>query len=299
MSLGKLAVQALPQTLRYHSRFVRSERFVQFVGFPRSGHSLIGAVIEAHPDAVIAHELDVMGLINKRVPLPIIHGLIARNNAEFGAAGRWWNGLTYDIPSGERAATQPVVIGDKKGDWAARWCARDPDLLEAANRRLGRRSQWILVVRHPLDNIATMSLRKGRLYDRLRIAAAEGGGASDFGSALKRAQAEGGIPAEALDEMIEDYDALCASTEKMRQQTPARNWHEIAYEEFVAQPVDAIENLFGFLGLRSLDGLIHAAAAIVRPGGRSRDKVSWSADQLQSVAAIVERYPFLHRYEIG
>ena len=32
------------------------EKFVFFVGYARSGHSMIGSVIDAHPDMVIAHE---------------------------------------------------------------------------------------------------------------------------------------------------------------------------------------------------------------------------------------------------
>ena len=32
------------------------EKFVFFVGYPRSGHSIIGSVMDAHPDIVIAHE---------------------------------------------------------------------------------------------------------------------------------------------------------------------------------------------------------------------------------------------------
>ena len=32
------------------------EKFVLFVGYPRSGHSLIASVMDAHPDIVIAHE---------------------------------------------------------------------------------------------------------------------------------------------------------------------------------------------------------------------------------------------------
>ncbi len=32
------------------------EKFVFFIGYPRSGHSIIGSVMDAHPDIVIAHE---------------------------------------------------------------------------------------------------------------------------------------------------------------------------------------------------------------------------------------------------
>src|SRR5690349_21009491 len=34
------------------------ERFCLFVGYPRSGHSLIGSLLNAHHEVVIAHEMD-------------------------------------------------------------------------------------------------------------------------------------------------------------------------------------------------------------------------------------------------
>lgn len=34
--------------------------FVLFIGYPRSGHSLVGALIDAHPHAVVSHEVDII-----------------------------------------------------------------------------------------------------------------------------------------------------------------------------------------------------------------------------------------------
>ncbi len=41
--------------------FADLERFWSFIGYPRSGHSLIGSLINAHPDVVVCHELDTLG----------------------------------------------------------------------------------------------------------------------------------------------------------------------------------------------------------------------------------------------
>jgi len=40
--------------------FDNVDRFVMFVGFPRSSHSLVGSLLDAHPEACIAHEMDVL-----------------------------------------------------------------------------------------------------------------------------------------------------------------------------------------------------------------------------------------------
>ena len=48
---------------RYRADFARVQRFCLFVGYPRSGHSLVGALLNAHRHAVIAHELNAPPLI--------------------------------------------------------------------------------------------------------------------------------------------------------------------------------------------------------------------------------------------
>ena len=36
------------------------KNFVLFMGYPRSGHSIVAALLDAHPHIVISHELNVM-----------------------------------------------------------------------------------------------------------------------------------------------------------------------------------------------------------------------------------------------
>ena len=40
--------------------FETIQLYCMFVGYPRSGHSLVGTLLDAHPDIVIAHELDAL-----------------------------------------------------------------------------------------------------------------------------------------------------------------------------------------------------------------------------------------------
>jgi|TARA_R100000501_G_scaffold12618_1_gene23274 hypothetical protein len=292
--LWRLAWNSLPTLMANPRAFLQVRSFVQFAGFPRSGHSLIGSIIDAHPSAVISHELDAMGLIRKGVPLSLLHDMVADNSRAFSEAGRYWNGLRYQVPGyAHGIKDRPLVVGDKKGDWAVRWCAEDPGLLDRAQRLLGSGSRWILVARNPFDNIATMSLRKGREYDRLRIA----NSADTFRRALREAQERGRVSASALDEMIDDYETLCETTEQMKTRLPDGDWHEIVYERFTKHPFGAIEDLLTFLGLNADPTFVTSAASIVRESRhRSRDDVVWSAQQKMRVAAMTRRFSFLRAY---
>ena len=44
--------------------FARVESLCLFIGYPRSGHSLIGALLDAHPNAIIADELDALKYVH-------------------------------------------------------------------------------------------------------------------------------------------------------------------------------------------------------------------------------------------
>ncbi len=292
-SLSRLQAKSIWLSLRYWTSLRDLRTFVQFAGWPRSGHSLIGALIDAHPDAAIAHELDTMGLFRKGVPADRLAALCLGNAATFTAAGRHWNGFCYAVPDAPHGPSGRLrVAGDKKGDWATRWAAQDPALVSrlAIESRLDCR--WILVTRHPADNIATMSLRHGRTYDMLRISET-----SDTAEAIRLAQTDGRIPSQVDDAMISDYGGLAASVAAMKEQVPAQNWHEIVYEEFTERPHAELERLAGFLGLDPDPVWRDGAAALVRPGhSRSRDKLSWRNDQRARTSAIIAAHDFLSVY---
>ena len=107
-----------------------------------------------------------------------------------------------------------------------RWFQAEPRLIDMAKRRIDARCKWILVTRHPLDNISTMSLRKGRTYDELRIASDS---SADFRSKLKAHQDSGNITSAALDGMIDDYEQLCETIERMQTEIPSAEWIHVKY----------------------------------------------------------------------
>lgn len=271
--------------------------FLQFAGFPRSGHSLIGSLIDAHPDALVSHELDAMGLVENGLSRAEILALVRRNSARFMANGRHWNGFAYVVPEGANGTTRNArLLGDKKGDWAVRRVLAAPGLLDRLHECMALPCKWILVVRNPFDNIATMSMRRGGAYDRLRIDAAS---PADFNAALA-AEKGGSVADRADDEMIEDYARLCEGVERLRAEVAGGDWLELQYEDFTDGPEAGLARLLGFLDLEPDSGFVAAAASIVRPArGSSRNAVSWGAAQRGRVREIIARHDFLGRARHG
>ena len=51
----------LPPTENVLNVYDGVETFVMFIGYPRSSHSLVGAILDAHPEIIIPHEYGLMG----------------------------------------------------------------------------------------------------------------------------------------------------------------------------------------------------------------------------------------------
>ena len=66
------------------------ETYCMFLGYPRSGHSLVGALLDAHPDVIIAHELDVLKYIGEGCGRPQIYSLLLENSQAAREGGRKW-----------------------------------------------------------------------------------------------------------------------------------------------------------------------------------------------------------------
>ena len=59
---------------RHRDDFAAVRTFLLFVGHPRSGHSLVGSLLDAHPDVVVSHELDALEVRRRRLPpRPAVH----------------------------------------------------------------------------------------------------------------------------------------------------------------------------------------------------------------------------------
>jgi len=106
-----------------------------FVGYPRSGHSLIGSLLAAHPDMVIAHELDALRLPRLGFRRNQLYALILASDRSFTTAGRRRTGSDYTAPTRWRGTSRRLdVIGDKKGGQSTRRLHDRPELLDRLRR---------------------------------------------------------------------------------------------------------------------------------------------------------------------
>ena len=154
------------------------EKFVFFIGYPRSGHSIIASLMDAHPNMVIAHQYNVFG--------EWVKGNTSKNlqlqDKQF-LFNELYKDSWYQVTSGWRTAKNNVkgytlhtdspwqgrykqlqVIGDKDAALTSWAYYRFPDQFKEGfyhvKESIGIPIRAIHVVRNPYDMIATHLLYK-------------------------------------------------------------------------------------------------------------------------------------------
>jgi len=237
-----------------------------FVGYPRSGHSLVGALLDAHPDAVIAHELDALALIRKGFNREQIYRRLIRNSRHFAESGREWRGYEYAVTDEWQGRFRKLrVIGDKKGGGSTRTLASEPELLDRLRETVGVEMRLIHVIRNPYDNISTMF--QGRSGD------------------------------QSLEAVTKRYIALCDTNKNIKNRLNENAILDLRHEALVEDPESSLRELCWFLNLECEgDYLKHCASVVSTTPHKSRYEIEWTPDALAMIRDSVEEYGFLRGY---
>ncbi len=240
------------------------ERFCFFIGYSRSGHSLVGSLLNAHPNVLISHELDALRFVKAGFRRAQLYSLIRRRDEAFESLGRAWTGYDYSVPGGHQGEYGSItVIGDKRGRKSALEIAERPELLERLRRTVGVPIRVIHITRNPFDNIVTEANRRLLTLDR----------ATSW------------------------YQRTCASVAVTRTLLDESELLDLKYESFASDPRGVLADLCRFLGVDAPDSFLDACAAVVWPSTkRRRDTVDWSPEDLARVEALIQQYDFLSHY---
>jgi hypothetical protein len=258
--------------------------FLLFIGTPRSGHSIIGAILDAHPNAMVSHELHALQKISQGWTGDQLLEGIFETSAKQAAEGRSQSQkdhgenylkdakptemdyrFDYAIPTQYQGRVEgPIkVIGDKKGGGTTTILADQPELLTKLGTMIEYQIKIIYLVRNPYDNIATMSFRSGN----------------------------------SLISQIENYSWYIENLHGILDMEQ----HEcltIFQEDFIEDPKKQIELICEWLHLEPIPSFIEDAASIVyKSPHQSRSRVEWGDFEIDEVEKIISNWPVLSRYK--
>ncbi len=255
--------RALREGLLHRQSLAETRSFVIFVGYPRSGHTVVASLLNAHPEAVIGHRFRVLRNVAVGFGRQALLGMVFVADQRFEREGRLGNKqFNYAVPNQWQGRFRRLlVVGD--GNVVNTTIQRRPELLVRLRERLAMPVKVIHVVRNPFDNIATMAIRN-------RVS---------------------------LDEAADRYFEFCRGVVAIRSGTDSQDWIDLRHEDLLADPVRALGQLCDFLGLGAEeDYLVDCSKVVYQSPHRSRHEVSWPPGALARVEGWIDRTPHLQGY---
>lgn len=236
--------------------------FVLIVGNARSGSTLLGAVIDAHPDAMVANETAASVSFWQGMDGPAILGEVRRNAQRMRVADRPSAGYHYRI-GGECARASVQVMGDKIWNPATLLLHGDHALLGRLEAALGMPVKIVHAVRNPFDVVATMHRRSGApIADRIAW-----------------------------------YFMHCDAVQAIRANRPSEGYTDVHHEALLSAPEAGIAALCRFLGLEVVAAHVAACQEMFFAQPRlTRQDVRWENAEIRLIVDGIHRYPFLARY---
>ena len=258
-------------------RYSKCRSVCLFIGYPRSGHTILGSLIDAHPDAMIGHEFDAMLFLRCGFHLRETFPLMEAASRRAAGRGRFVGGYNYAVPEmWQGRARDLLVIGDKHGEATSAEFHKNPWVLDRLLQEQAIPVRFLHVVRHPFDNIATISKRP----------------LPGLGKWIA-----GGVVKKSGDSLLDAENYYFALVESVMQTLARAKTLTIHYESLVAEPHKTLANVCHFLGLSAPTDYLDACASIILPQPKlTRHEIIWPPGTQDRIRERCAAVPFLQGY---
>ena len=270
------------------------ENFLIFMGWPRSCHSIIGSMLDAHPNIIVAHEYFLFqklkvhpGLIQRKVLYNQLY------NNSYVNARRGWR-TTQQTQKGYSLSmdglwqgkfTSLKVIGDKCGGDMTRMYHKSKGQFRTLYQMLKANVKVpikvLQVVRNPFDMIATVALYRGSGKREVKVNAT-----------TTHKYSDSRILKGAIKSVMDISQAIMRMVPEM-----GLSPLEVHCEDLIADPAKTISHICQFLDLEcSADYLQMCVDKTFKNVSKSRHLVEWDPETLYSLINHIQKFPFFHRY---
>ena len=255
----------------FKKKFKKIHTFVMFIGYPRSGHSIIGALLDAHPNVTISMEWNVLFHLKFGYNRNMIFYSILNNSKEFTSKlNNTWTGYSYKVHNMWQGSSKEIlVIGDKKGGRAIKIINKYPKILKKLERIINLPVKYIHVVRNPYDIISTRALK---------------------------AYNGGRTPKIDLTFFINDFFEKAEIIWSLKNNFQL-DIIDIYHEDLINNSNHTLQNLLEFINIDNVGNYLSECSKILysKPN-KSRFQVQWSKENINLVQNKMNKYSFLRRY---
>lgn len=272
------------------------EKFVFFIGYPRSGHSIIGSYMDSHPNMIIAHEYPLFKTlkVNRMSKFEIFNRLYKKS---FDELQQGWRGSINVQNKGYSLALDGLwqatfdklkVIGNKHGGATVQFYRKDPRrfvfLLDYLKKTVTVPIYVIHVVRNPFDMIATQSL-----YTFTRVPGVK------VNASLENKFNKPKLLTSVAEDMLERAKVAGEMINKFRLPTL-----QLYHEDLIHDPVQVMKSVCGFLEVGCSDYYLKKCKEkTFSSSSKSRYVVVWPQSLIQSLLQQIRNITFFSNYSFS
>ena len=302
----------------------RVEKFVFFIGYPRSGHSIIGSFLDAHPHTIIAQEFKLFGnwrelfIVKQKTRKTVFQDKAYLFNALYRSSVRasdaGWRSQNKDSKNYTINVDSPwlgkydryiSVIGDKSGGMTSIAYKQSPENFTANYKQLqktvGIPIKVLHCVRNPYDLVSTSALyaagrnphhntTKAMFVSSFRTDMSKLWGTSEFMKARFDRES-------LLEKNIHQVENKASAVMKITDLVGASNVLELHNSDLVRDPNSTITKICTFLEIDcSPDYLQACSRKVFKSVSKSRELVVWPQRLQNMMKDLIENYPFFHGY---
>ena len=279
--------------------------FIFFIGYARSGHSVVGSILDAHPHIVVSNELQFMAKWNKifskqkrEIGINNLFNTIYLNSMTSLLPGmsreRNSKGYTLEIhPSWQGRFDNYIdVIGDKSGGIVTMEYIKNKEGFAANYRDLKARLaipiKVLHVIRNPYDTVSTTYL--------YRIGKRTGGAAKFVSQTKEKANILKLNNANLLKDVAQYFTKVQATAEII-EIIGQENILNIHLRDLVHHPHQTISSITKFLGVPVTESYLQVCAnKVFQTLPHSRTLLPWSEKLKNIVDERINEYEVLRTY---
>jgi len=238
--------------------------FLMFMGYPRSGHTLVASMLNAHPNVVCS---------NQQFILPKMDLDRILNSIQVGTHRSQWNPNAYIEPLPKKEIT---VIGDKTGHRTVEHLISTPEDLEKFKEIIPWSIKWIHVVRNPYDCLSTWTKKN---FENRKARVPRVTQEMEFNTVFQK------------------YKEL---NEKIAELKKTEDVLYIAHERVIRFIDRSLDELCKFLEIEKYDDWRKAVIQKKWKEPRmTRRNIQWTPPMRAQVAKLTKQYPWLNSYDFG
>ena len=253
--------------------------FCCFIGYSRSGHTIVGSLLDAHPNIVISTEAHAFNLVKMGYGKnALMFYLEIWSKIIFRFFGNKWTGYDYQVKDSNQGFSKSIsIIGDKKGSGSLKAISVNPELPDKLREVVRLPVKYIHVIRNPVDIISTM-------YNMNSFNTKE-----DISQNRKFSR-------KILKRKIRSYFNRVRLVQRLIDEKEMQILN-VYHEKLISSPEETLKSILEFLGVEAdHDFLRRCADIIYESPNKSRHSIEWPERIKGMVQEKCNLIPFLENY---